>query len=42
LNHEAHEEALRKRKMTLRIASDLPEKHEQLIQRVIGAAIEVY
>jgi len=28
--------------MDLRIASDLPEKHEQLIRRVIGAAIEVH
>ena len=28
--------------MDLRIASNLPEKHEQLIQRVIGAAIEVH
>jgi hypothetical protein len=27
--------------MDLRIASNLPEEHEQLIQRVIGAAIEV-
>jgi hypothetical protein len=28
--------------MDLRIASNLPEEHEQLIRRVIGAAIEVY
>ena len=42
MNHEDHEEARRKKKMGLRIASDLPEKHEQLIQRVIGAAIEVH
>ena len=28
--------------MDLRVASSLPEEHEQLIQRVIGAAIEVH
>jgi len=31
-----------KEKMNLRIASSLPEEHEQLTQKVIGAAIEVH
>jgi hypothetical protein len=35
-------QAKKKIKMDLRIASNLPEEHEQLIRRVIGAAIEVY
>jgi len=33
---------IEKEKMNLRIASNLPEKHEQFIQKVIGAAIEVH
>lgn len=33
---------IEKEKINLRIASCLPEEHEQLIQRVIGAAIEVH
>jgi len=40
-NHEVHEET-RRRKMNLRIVSNLPEEHEQLIKKVIGAAIEVH
>jgi len=42
LNHEAHEVQRRKRKINLRIKGIMPEEHEQLIQKVIGAAIETH
>lgn len=42
LNHEGHEEHEGKIKLCLRLESNLPKDIEELVHKVIGAAIEVH